>query len=69
MTGVDTRKAPGSGNGDNSGAKTHEDDFDPDEQGILVRCNPGDVWELGDHRLVCGDSTDLETVKTLMGGD
>ena len=45
-----------------------EDDFDEDDKGILVRCNPGDIWQLGDHRLMCGDSTDLETVKKLMGG-
>jgi len=45
-----------------------EDDFDEKEDGILVRCKPGDVWALGDHRLMCGDSTDLETVKKLMGG-
>lgn len=52
-----------------SGAKqTHEDDFDEAKDGILVRCKPGDIWQLGDHRLMCGDSTDLETVKTLMGG-
>ena len=44
-----------------------EDDFTPDD-GILVRCNPGDIWQLGEHRLMCGDSTDLETVKKLTGG-
>ncbi len=55
--------APGSGD---SSAKEDED-FDPDA-GILVRCKPGDVWQLGDHRLMCGDSTDLETVKALMNG-
>ena len=27
----------------------------------------GDIWQLGKHRLVCGDSTDASTVKTLMG--
>ena len=50
-----------------SGSAKEDEGFDPDK-GILVRCRPGDVWELGDHRLVCGDSTDLETVKILMGG-
>lgn len=44
-----------------------EDDFNPDD-GVLVRCNPGDIWQLGDHRLMCGDSIDLEQVKKLMGG-
>ncbi|HBL84709.1 MAG: lactate dehydrogenase [Clostridiales bacterium GWF2_38_85] len=29
---------------------------------------PGDVWTLGRHRLICGDATDAETVKKLMGG-
>ena len=45
-----------------------EDDFDEEKDEIHVRCKPGDVWQLGDHRLMCGDSTDLETVKRLMGG-
>lgn len=45
-----------------------EDDFDPDEGEITVRCKRGDVWELGEHRLMCGDSTSLEEVKKLMGG-
>ena len=35
---------------------------------IEVRCKPGDIWQLGNHRLVCGDSIDLEQVKRLLGG-
>ena len=45
-----------------------EDDFDENEQEIPARCKLGDIWQLGDHRLMCGDSTDPETVKALMGG-
>lgn len=45
-----------------------EDDFDEEKDEIHVRCKKGDIWQLGDHRLMCGDSTDLETVKRLMGG-
>ena len=45
-----------------------EDDFDETQDEIHVLCAKGDVWQLGDHRLMCGDSTDLETVKKLMGG-
>ena len=29
----------------------------------------GDVYTLGEHKLVCGDSSDAETVKLLMGED
>ena len=28
----------------------------------------GDVWILGNHRLMCGDSTSIDSVDTLMGG-
>jgi DNA modification methylase len=28
----------------------------------------GDLWQLGDHRLVCGDAMDPEAVKKAMGG-
>ncbi|MBQ2397766.1 MAG: site-specific DNA-methyltransferase [Bacteroidales bacterium] len=29
----------------------------------------GDIWQLGRHRLMCGDSTDKATVETLMDGN
>lgn len=28
----------------------------------------GDIYQLGEHRLICGDSTDPETISVLMGG-
>ena len=46
----------------------HEDEFDEDKDEIHVLCQKGDIWQLGNHRLMCGDSIDLEQVKTLMGG-
>ncbi len=48
--------------------ETHEDDFDEEKDEIHVRCQKGDIWQLGEHRLMCGDSIDLEQVKALMGG-
>lgn len=45
-----------------------EDDFDEEKDHIEVRCKRGDIWQLGEHRLMCGDSIDLEDVQKLMGG-
>ena len=36
--------------------------------GALVFCRTGDLWILGKHRLLCGDSTKEEEVNRLMGG-
>ena len=30
---------------------------------------PGDVWQIGAHRLICGDATDPAVVRTLMAGE
>jgi hypothetical protein len=30
---------------------------------------PGDLWQLGRHRLICGDSTKPETLKSVIVGD
>jgi DNA modification methylase len=46
-----------------------EDDFDVEaELQKPALTKPGDVWILGKHRLVCGDSTKPETYKVLMDG-
>jgi len=34
----------------------------------VPRTRPGDVWLLGEHRLVCGDATDRATLDRAMGG-
>ena len=31
-------------------------------------CKLGDLWKLGEHRLICGDSTDIDVVDRLMDG-
>lgn len=46
-----------------------EDDFDVDsayESIVDPITKTGDVWKLGKHRLICGDSTNIEDVKKLM---
>jgi hypothetical protein len=47
---------------------THEDDYDEEKDETPCRCCAGDIWLLGEHRLMCGDSTDSECVRMLMGG-
>lgn len=47
-----------------------EDDYsDEDAANAPTRCKPGDVWLLGRHRLMCGDSTKDADVAKLMGGE
>jgi DNA modification methylase len=42
---------------------------DPTAAGIAVKVQPGQLWELGRHRLLCGDCTVLENWDRLMAGD
>ena len=44
-----------------------EDDGEPENVEPIVQ--PGQVWQLGDHRLMCGDSTKPEDVAKLMAGE
>ena len=51
------------------GNETEDDDYDVEaELQKPVFSKTGDVWTLGRHRLVCGDSTKLETYETLLEG-
>lgn len=42
-----------------------EDDVPED---VETRCKTGDLWQLGNHRLICGDSTDVAVIDRLMDG-
>lgn len=44
-----------------------EDDFDEDVDSVEAICKAGDIWKLGEHRLMCGDSTKAEDIQRLMG--
>ena len=45
-----------------------EEDRLPEDDGE-ARCRPGDIWQLGPHRLICGSSLDERTVVALMAGE
>ena len=51
------------------------DDEEPQEvvedevpEEVETRCKLGDLWQLGEHRLICGDSTDVNVINRLMDG-
>lgn len=53
-------------------AEATDDGFDPDAAAAEITepiSSIGDIWQLGRHRLMCGDSTDPGDVATLMGGN
>ncbi len=51
---------------DLTGGKTDENDVPPVPKEPITR--PGDVWQLGKHRIICGSSTDTRTVERLLAG-
>lgn len=66
----DSEEDSGADNADSKGAeaKAEEDNFDEDTEPIVCRCKRGEVWQLGNHRVMCGDSTSAEDVEKLRGG-
>lgn len=57
---------------DKSDALTSEDAVDDDFNENEVQesvCKMGDIWLLGEHRLMCGDSTNPEDISKLMDGE
>ena len=51
---------------DNIGGLSPEDDLPKLDKKAISR--PGDIWKLGDHRIICGDCTDPDTVNILLSG-
>lgn len=45
-------------------AEAVDDNYEPTN--VEARCKLGDIWQLGNHRLICGDSTDADVISALM---
>ena len=68
LAGFDEKELEALYAGDGDEAK--DDDFDLSaalEKASFVE--PGDIWTVGRHRLMCGDATKAEDVEKLMGGE
>lgn len=51
--------------------EANDDDFDPDKEAETIEVpesKTGDIWQLGRHRLMCGDATDPNHVAELLDG-
>ena len=55
-------------NSDEDDAEIIEDEVPEVNEEIEPTVKLGDIWQLGEHRLMCGDSTDKATVELLMDG-
>src|ERR1700730_4883984 len=45
------------------------DDLLPEPDAVPPRCQAGDIWRLGPHRLICGDALDPAVIADLMEGE
>ena len=51
---------------DGEGIEQKEIVEDEIPENVETKCKKGEIWQLGRHRLMCGDSTDADTVARLM---
>jgi DNA modification methylase len=73
LTGFDTSEIDGI-MGDFYAKAAVEDSFDTDKAAEEIRAKgaaaqPGDIWQLGPHRLMCGDSTSEDDIRQLLTGE
>lgn len=53
---------------DDMDAEIEPDEFEQIENTAQAKVHRGEIWQLGDHRLMCGDSTNRDDIIALMGG-
>lgn len=66
LTGFDVAEIEALLNGLDAGEEQEEEVVQVDEHAPVVS-RVGDLWQLGDHALVCGDATDPEVYRRLLG--
>lgn len=49
--------------------RDEEDNFEVDPDTVEIRCKRGELWAMGNHRLLVDDSTKVENVRRLMQGE
>lgn len=54
--------------GDNDSLDQPDEAAESSPSNIKQRCSFGDLWQLGDHRLLCGDSTQFACLQRVTGG-
>lgn len=50
-------------------ANVEEDDFDEEKDPVEEKVKLGEIWQMGNHRLMCGDSTKSSHIAKLMNGE
>jgi DNA modification methylase len=65
---LDALLAPLDGDEKDSEPESDEDVDDTPEPPVDPVTRPGDLWSLGEHRLLCGDSTDASVVHRVLAG-
>lgn len=53
---------------DDAEANDQDDEYEPEKK-VAPLSRPGDLWLLGENRLVCGDATNPDDFKKLMNGE
>ncbi len=66
LTGFDTFEIDGIINFDDGDEQSAEDRVDSGDEISAPLCRIGDLWTIGDHRLILGDARDLSVLKRLL---
>lgn len=64
---LDSMRAAYDEDGGDGDGNLDDDEFDGED--APTRVQPGELWAIGDHRLLCADATDPRAVKYLMAGE